>query len=123
MQPSQGSGLCKHVRGRDELEIHARTQRRFYVAFEFLVLTLTAAAAAVLIFSLWRLVSDDFATPVQAIAHAAAVLVTGGASAFLQRQASDAKKRYEAALRTLEKRGSGSVVDTQRTTRSKGVLM
>jgi hypothetical protein len=96
VQDAQSRTLCA------QLTLYSRTQYVFYVAFQALVLALAVAAAVVLIIFIQRLTHGAHITGAVGTLGGA---VTGGVAIFLQKQASDAKKRYEAALSQLQNSG------------------
>lgn len=81
-----------------QLSLYARTQYAFYLAFETLVVGLAVMIAVALGVVVVRLL--DGVDPTTAIAGLGAV-VGGAATAFLQKQAGDAKDRYLEAMGLL----------------------
>ena len=78
-----------------QLAIIQITQYAMYAVFQLLVLALTAAVTAALIISIWRLTTHpDTAQLIVSAVVAVGAIAAGTASIFVQKQASDAKKRW-----------------------------
>lgn len=82
-----------------QLSLYARTQYGFYVGFQALVAALAIAVAAALLIAIMRLVND---ADVAGVITGLAAVVAGGATIFLQQQASQAKDRYLEAMTLLK---------------------
>jgi len=87
------SAICAHV------ELYARTQRTFYLAFQALVLALGVAVLVALVLFIVRLTDG---VDVAGVVGLLGSVVTGAAAGFLQQQAREALKRYKDALDRLQ---------------------
>lgn len=78
-----------------QLGIVEITQYSLYLVFQLLVLAFTVAVLICLVVSIWRLTSDPSTANVTVgVAAGLGVVVTGSAAAFLQKQANEAKDRW-----------------------------
>ncbi|MCV7223743.1 hypothetical protein [Mycolicibacterium elephantis] len=85
-----------------QVKIVQVTQYALYVAFQVLVLALAIAVTTSLIIAIWRLSTNpDTAEAILSGVVIVGDIATGAAAGFLQKQANEAKKRYEDARRYL----------------------
>jgi hypothetical protein len=82
-----------------QVELYARTQHAFYVAFQALVLALGVAVLVALVLFIEQLTNGVDVIDVVGLLGS---VVTGAAVGFLQKQAQDALKRYNDALDRLK---------------------
>src|SRR5664280_138044 len=85
-----------------QLMLFARTQYMFYVGFQTLVLALSVAVLVALVLFIVRLTGG---VDVTGVVGAPGRISTAVAAVFLQTQANEAKKRYDAALEALQNSG------------------